>query len=191
MSVLSIRILLFLIVPVGIFTVFKAIKLLRSAFNGDVLLALPYHDSVGSFTVSKSGVYSIWHKGPVFKKTPLAKFRPHISSTSTGKDIKLNPSILSPRSNNFATGRMELFTFRAEIGHYELKLVSGTSTSRLQAIVGNAIPLADIDLSLYSIEVKESQSQIITILAIPLLLLGILGIVGGLIVGLLDENFFV
>ncbi|WP_201591293.1 hypothetical protein [Psychrobacter fozii] len=191
MSVLSIRILLFLIVPVGIFTVFKAIKLLRSAFNGDVLLALPYHDNVGNFTITKSGIYAIWHEGPVFKKTPLAQFRPHISSTTTGKKIKLNPSILSPRSNSFATGRMELFTFRAEVGHYELKLVSGSSTSRLQAIVGSAIPLADIDLSRYSIEVKESQSQILTILAIPLLLLGILGIVGGLVLGLLAEQFFV
>ncbi|WP_201550578.1 hypothetical protein [Psychrobacter fjordensis] len=165
--------------------------MLRNAFNGDVLLALPYRDSVGNFTITKSGIYAIWHKGPVFKKTPLAQFRPHISSTTTGKEIQLNPSILSPRSNNFATGRMELFTFRAEVGHYELKLVSGSSTSRLQAIVGNAIPLADIDLSLYSIEVKESQSQILTILAIPLLLLGILGIVGGLVLELLAEQFFV
>ncbi|PYE39758.1 hypothetical protein [Psychrobacter fozii] len=191
MSILSIKILLFLIVPVGIFTVFKAIKLLRNAFNGDVLLSLPYHDNVGSFTIPKSGVYAIWHKGPVFKKTPLAQFRPHISSTSTGKEIKLNPSILSPRSNNFATGKMELFTFRAEAGHYELKLVPGSSTSRLQAISGNAIPLADIDLNRYSIEVKKSQSQVLTILAIPLLLLSILGVVGGLIIGLLDEKFFV
>ncbi|MBE0441449.1 hypothetical protein EI164_05135 [Psychrobacter sp. FME13] len=86
---------------------------------------------------------------------------------------------------------MELFTFRAEVGHYELKLVPGSSTSRLQTAVGNAIPLADIDLSRYFVEVKESQSQILTILAIPLLLLGILGILGGLIVGFLDENFFV
>jgi hypothetical protein len=191
MSVLSIRTLLLLIVPVGIFIVFKAIKLLRSAFNGDVLLALPYHDGVGNFTITKSGIYAIWHKGPVFKKTPLAQFQPHISSTTTGKEIKLNPSILSPRSNNFATGRMELFTFRAQAGHYELKLVPGSSTSRLQATVGNAMPLADIDLSLYSIEVKESQSQILTILAIPLLLLGILGIVGSLVAELLAEQFFV
>ena len=191
MSILSSKILLFLIVPIGIFTVFKAIKLLRNAFNGDVLLALPYYDSVGSFTVSESGIYAIWHKGPLFKRAPLAHFRPHILNTSTNKESKIYSSIMSPRSNNFATGRMELFTFRAEIGHYKLKLVPGSSTSRLQAILGNAIPLADIDLNRYSIEVKKSQSQVLTILAIPLLLLGILGIVGGLIIGLLDENFFV
>ena len=191
MSILSIRTLLLILILIGIFIVFKAIKLFKNAFNGDVLLALPYHDSVGNFTVSKSGIYAIWHKGPPFKKTPLAQFRPHISNTATDTEIKLNHSILSPRSNNFDTGRMELFTFLAEVGHYELKLVPGSSTSRLQAAVGNAIPLADIDLSRYFIEVKESQSQILTILAIPLLLLGILGIVGSLVLGLLAEQFFV
>ncbi|MGO2019753.1 MAG: hypothetical protein ACTH7W_04815 [Psychrobacter sp.] len=191
MSILSIRTLLLILILIGIFIVFKAIKLFKNAFNGDVLLALPYHDSVGNFTVSKSGIYAIWHKGSLFKKTPLTQFRPRIIHTATNKEVKLSHSILSPRSNNFDTGRMELFTFRAEVGHYELKLVPGSSTSRLQTAVGNAIPLADIDLSRYFVEVKESQSQILTILAIPLLLLGILGILGGLIVGFLDENFFV
>jgi len=86
---------------------------------------------------------------------------------------------------------MELFTFRAEAGHYELKLVPGSSTSRFQAMIGGAIPLADIDLNHYSIEVQKSQSQIFTILAIPLLLLGIVGIVSRLVVGLLAEKIFI
>ncbi|MGP9491772.1 hypothetical protein [Psychrobacter sp. AOP7-B1-24] len=186
MSILSIRILLFILILIGIFIVFKAIKLFKNAFNGVKLLTLPYNDNLGHFTVSKSGIYAIWHKGPLFKKTPLAKFRPNISSTSTGKEIKLYHSILSPRSSNLQTGGVELFTFRAEVGHYELKLVPGSSTSRFQAMIGGAMPMADIDLSRYFVEVKESQSQMLTILAIPLLLLGIVSIIGGLVIGLLD-----
>jgi len=191
MSILSIRILLFILVLIGIFIVFKAIKLFSNAFNGIILLTLPYNDNAGSFTVSKPGVYATWHKGPLFKKTPLTQFRPHIINTATNKEIKLNHSILSPRSNNFDTGRMELFTFRAEAGHYELKLVPGSSTSRFQAMIGSAISLADIDLSQYSIEIQKSQAQILTILATPLLLLGIAGIVSGLVVGLLAEKIFI
>ncbi|KRG35427.1 hypothetical protein ACQKC9_02195 [Psychrobacter sp. NPDC078409] len=191
MSILSIRIFLFILVLIGIFIIFKAIKLFSNAFNGIILLTLPYNDNAGSFTVSKSGIYAIWHKGPLFKKTPLTQFRTHILNTATDKEIKLNRSILSPRSNNFDTGRMELFTFKAEAGHYELKLVPGSSTSRFQAMIGGAIPLADIDLNHYSIEIQKSQAQILTILAIPLLLLGIAGIVGGLVVGLLAEKIFI
>ncbi|MGO2385728.1 MAG: hypothetical protein ACTH6Z_01240, partial [Psychrobacter sp.] len=112
-------------------------------------------------------------------------------NTATDKEIKLNRSILSPRSNNFDTGRVELFTFKAEVGHYELKLVPGSSTSRFQAMIGGAIPLADIDLNHYSIEIQKSQAQIFTILSIPLLLLGIASIVGGLVVGLLAEKIFI
>ncbi|MGP9545853.1 hypothetical protein ACT3QR_12705 [Psychrobacter sp. AOP7-B1-25] len=191
MSILSIRILLFILILIGIFIVFKAIKLLKNVFNGVKLLMLPYNDNLGHFTVSKSGVYAIWHKGPLFKKTPLTQFRPHILNTATDKEIKLNRSILSPRSKNFDTGRVELFTFKAEAGHYELKLVPGSSTSRFQAMIGGAIPLADIDLNHYSIEIQKSQAQILTILSIPLLLLGITSIIGGLVVGLLAEKIFI
>lgn len=191
MSILSIRIFLFILILIGIFIVFKAIKLLKNAFNGVKLLTLPYNDNLGHFTVSKSGVYAIWHKGPLFKKTPLTQFRPHILNTATDKEIKLNRSILSPRSNNFDTGRVELFTFKAEAGRYELKLIPGSSTSKFQAMIGAAIPLADIDLSHYSIEIQKSQAQIFTILSIPLLLLGIASIVGGLVVELLAEKIFV
>jgi len=191
MSILSIRILLFILVLIGIFIVFKAIKLFSNAFNGIILLTLPYNDNAGSFTASKPGVYAIWHKGPLFKKTPLTYFKPHILNTATDKEIKLNRSILSPRLNSFDTGRMELFTFKAEAGHYELKLVPGSSTSRFQAMVGDALPLADVDLNKYSIEIQKSQAQVFTILAIPLLLLGIAGIVSGLVVGLLAEKIFI
>ncbi len=190
MSILSIRILLFILILIGIFIVFKAIKLFSNAFNVVILLTLPYNDNAGSFTVSKPGVYAIWHKGPLFKKTPLYQFRPHILNTATNKEIKINRSILSPRSNNFDTGRMELFTFKAEAGHYELKLGPGSSTSRFQAMIGGAIPLANIDSNHYSIEIQKSQAQICTILAIPLLLLGIAGIVSGLVVGLLAAKIF-
>ena len=69
--------------------------------------------------------------------------------------------------------------------------VSGSSISRFQAMIGSAIPLADIDLSQYSIEIQKSQAQVFTILAIPLLLLGIVGIVGGLVIGLLAEKIFI
>ncbi|MGO2279549.1 MULTISPECIES: hypothetical protein [unclassified Psychrobacter] len=191
MSILSIRILLFILILIGIFVVFKAIKLFKNAFNGVKLLTLPYNDNLGLFTVTKSGVYAIWHKGPLFKKTPLPQFRPHIRNTATDKEVKLNHSILSPRSSNFQTGKVELFTFKAEVGHYELTLVPGSITSRFQVMIGGAIPLADIDLSHYSIEIQKSQAQILTILSIPLLLLGITSIIGGLVIRLLAEKVFI
>lgn len=96
---------------------------------------------------------------------------------------------MSPRSNNLSTGTMELFTFYAPVGEYQLDLVEGSSVSRLQRILGEMIPLADIDLSQYFIQIRESQSQVLTMLTIPLLLLGMAGMVCGLVFGLLVEQF--
>lgn len=191
MSLLTLKILLFCLVPIGIFILYKGVKLFRSAFTGQVLLELPYLDRMGYFTISESGIYSIWQKGPLVKKTPIAKFRPQIRNTSTDQVINLSPSIMSPRSNNFSTGSMEIFTFAADAGHYQLNLVAGSSVSSFQKIIGDVLPFADIDLKKYSIEVRKSQSQLLTMLSIPIMLLGFACTLGGFVLGLLAEQIFI
>ena len=191
MSLLTLKILLFCLVPIGIFILYKGVKLFRNAFTGQVLLELPYLDRMGYFTISESGIYSIWQKGPLLKKTPIAKFRPQIRNTSTDQVTNLSPSIMSPRSNNFSTGSMEIFTFAADAGHYQLNLVAGSSVSSFQKIIGDVLPFADIDLKKYVIEVRKSQSQLLTMLSIPIMLLGFACTLGGFVLGLLAEQIFI
>jgi len=191
MSILTYRILFFTLIPLGLLILIKAIKILISAFNGQVLLRLPYNDNIGAFTITKAGYHSIWQKGPMLKKTPLAKFRPHIRNTVTGEVIPIHRSIMSPRSNSFSNGEMEIFTFHAPKGNYEMSLVAGSSISSVLRLVGSALPLPDMDTSKYSLEIRESQSQFLTFLAIPLILLGIAGMAGGLVLGLVAEQIFI
>ena len=82
---------------------------------------------------------------------------------------------------------MELFTFNAPAGEYELSLTKGSSVSSFQKAIAKVIPLKDIDLDQYFIQIRQSQSQILTMLSIPLLLLGMAGMVCGLVFGLLIE----
>ena len=191
MSILTYRILFFTLIPLGLLILIKAIKILISAFNGQVLLQLPYNDNVGAFTITKAGYHSIWQKGPMLKKTPLAKFRPQIRNTVTGEVIPIHRSLMSPRSHSFSNGEMEIFTFHAPKGNYEMSFVAGSSVSLVQRLVGNAIPLADMDTSKYSLEIRESQSQFLTFLAIPLILLGVAGMAGGLVLGLIADQIFI
>lgn len=191
MSLLTIKILFFCLIPIGMLILSKGIKLLKKPLNGKVILSLPYSDKVGNFTIEKTGIYSIWQKGDLLKKTPINKFRPHLYDTAANKELILKPSIMSPRSNNFSTGQMEMFTFTAKAGDYELKLLSGSSVSKLQSVVGSAIPLAKIDPKNYFIEVRESQSQLLTLLSIPMMLLGLAGVIGGPVMGLLAEQLFI
>lgn len=191
MSVLTYRILFFTLIPLGLLILIKAIRILISAFNGKILLQLPYNDNVGAFTITKAGFHSIWQKGPMLKKTPLAKFRPQIRNTVTGEVIDLYRSLMAPRSHGFSTGKMEIFTFHAPKGDYEMSLVAGYSISGLQRLVGNAIPLAEMDTTKYSLEIRESQSQFLTFLTIPMILLGVAGMAGGLVLGLIADQIFI
>ena len=188
MNPLYLKILLFCLVPIGLFILFKGIKLLMNGFNGKVLLELPYNNRAGLFTISKAGTYSIWQKGPLFKKTPVAKFRPQIRNTANHQVIKLHYSILSPRVNGFSDGRMKLFTFKADTGNYELILGAGTSIFSFQDILAKAIPLADIDLEHYFIEVRESQSEFVNLLSILIILLGVGCTVAGFVLGSLADT---
>lgn len=188
MNLLLLKILFFCLIPIGIFILVKAIQILSKTFNGKVLLEIPYLQGSGNFCVTKAGNFSVWQKGQMFKKTPIDKFRLHIYEKSIKEEIKLNPSFLRPQTNNFSTGRMEVFRFYAPIGNYEIEFGEGSNVSKLESLIGNIIPLESADLSKYFIEIRESQPQIITFLAIPMILIGIFGAVGGLVLGLLADQ---
>ena len=190
MTLIYWRILFFCLVPVGVFILVKGIKLILKSFNGAILLDLPFTQKSGVFSISEAGHFSVWHKGTLRRKAPLGKFRPRVYNQITQGEIQLNHSLMSPRVNGFSTGRMELFTFYAMAGNYILDLAEGSSVSGLQQLIGNIIPVKPIDLSQYFIQVRASQSQLLTLLAIPLILLGAAGIACGLVFGILADKFF-
>lgn len=189
-SIVVIRILFFCLIPIGIFILYRGIKILRCAFNGELLLELPYLKQVGEFTILKSGTYAVWQKGEAFKKTPLSKFGTHIYEKSNQQEIKLSHSLLSPHSNDFSNGRMEIYTFYATPGVYELKLTEGSSASGIQSVIAKLIPLPNADLSKYFIQIRESQSQWLTLLGIPIIILGGCGVIGGFALGILADQIF-
>lgn len=188
MPITSIQILFFCLIPIGVFIMVKGIQLIRKAFNGKLLLEIPYLDKSGQFSITKEGYFSIWQKGQMFKRTPIDQFKLHIYEESTNEEIKLSFSLLRPQTNNFSTGRMELYRFRAPIGNYKIEFKDGSNISKIESMIGSIIPLQPVDSSKYFIEIRESHSQIITLIAIPMILLGVFGTVGGLVLGLLADQ---
>lgn len=190
MQILYIRIFFFCLMPIGAFILYKGIMILRKSLNGKVMLEMPYLQQTGEFTISKSGVYSIWQKGEVFRKTPLDQFSTHVYDKVNQQEIILSYSLMSPRSNDFSTGRMEIYTFHVKPGVYELRLEDGSSVSNVASLVSNLLPLPSVDLSKYFIQVRESQSQWVTLLGIPITLAGAFGVIGGFVLGLLADQLF-
>jgi len=190
MNLILIRILFFCLIPIGIFIFIKAIQILSKTFNGKILIEIPYLQNGGQFSVKKGGNFSVWQKGQMFKRTPIDKFKLHIYEKSTNEEIKLNSSLLRPQTNNFSTGRMELYRFYAPIGNYEIEFREGSNVSKLESLIETIIPLQAVDLSKYFIEIRQSQPQMITLFAIPMLLIGLFGAVGGLVMGLIADQIF-
>jgi hypothetical protein len=188
MPLLYYRILFFCLIPVGIVILVWGIKLLQRSFNGTILLELPFSAGSGSFSVARSGVHSIWIKGPLFKRNPIDRMHPRIISEATNQEVPLATSLLAPRSNSFSTGRIEFYTFSAEVGTYRLELVAGSGISGLQRLLAKAFPSGPLDLSKYFIQIRESQSALIPLLAIPVIIAGGGGIIGGLVMGLLADQ---
>lgn len=189
MTLEFLRVLLFCLIPIGIFILIFGIRRLRKSFSGTVLLEMPYMQKNGQFAISKAGTYSIWQKGELLKKTPVNKFRPHIYNKETNEEVKLNLSVFfRPHVSSFSTGRMEFFTFYAEPGSYEIALKQGRSVLKIEGVFADIIPLKSVALDKYFIQIRASQPKIFAFLSILIILLGAFGIIGGFVLGLMADQ---
>ncbi|MGE9312254.1 hypothetical protein ACLOAU_11430 [Niabella sp. CJ426] len=188
MEIVYWRILFFCLIPIGVFFLVKGIRLMRKSLNGVVLLEIPYLQKAGQFTVAKAGHFSIWQRGSLMKRTPIDQFRPSVYNERTSEPLKLSFSVMRLQVNSFSVGRIQIYGFYAQPGDYRLQLEDGTSVSKLESLVAKVVPLPGIDLAKYFIEVRTSQSPVFIFLAIPLILLGAFGIIGGLVLGLLADQ---
>lgn len=191
MNILLIRILLFCCIPVGIFILIKGIKLIRRSFYGPLLLEISYSAGGGRFTVTDAGNFSIWLKAPLLKRVPIDKYRPRVYRVATGEELRLSFSVTGMHANGFSEGRQEIFTFSATPGEYQLQITEGSSLSGLQSIIARLIPPGNnIDLSKHFLQVRKTQPAILAYLAIPIIILGGGGIIGGFVLGLLADEVF-
>lgn len=183
------RILFFSMVPVGIFVLVKGIRLIRKSLFGAVLLELPYLKQSGLFTVVKPGKHAVWYKGTLFRRIPADKFRPRIFNSVTNEEIDLSFSIVASHVNGFSDGRIEVFTFDAPAGDYRMELTESSDAPALLRFMAKIIPdIKTVDLKQFFIQVRKSEPRVYTFLAIPVILLGAFGIIGGIVLGILADK---
>ncbi|WP_300674580.1 hypothetical protein [Soonwooa sp.] len=190
MNLVTIRVLLLCLIPIGIFILIKVIKIFKKSFSGAVISEIAFSENGGQFSIEKAGYFSVWQKGQMFKRTPVDKFKVCIYDESTKEEVDLNISVLRPQINDFSTGRMELYRFYAPIGNYKIEFRQGSNISKLESFIGGLMPLQPVDLSKYSIQIRESQPQFLTALAIPLGIIGFAAVICGLVFCLLADQLF-
>jgi len=184
------QILFFLLIPVGIISLIFSIKMVRNSFSGNIILEMPYLQKSARFEISKSGTYSIWHKGQFFRRAPLDEFRPVVTNESDGTEIRLSSILLRPNSNDGLKARMELFRFSAPAGRYRVELTEGSSISKIENSFIKRLPVKMVDLDKYYIQIRKSQPSIVLIAGILLIPLSGLCIIGGLVFGILSDQIF-
>jgi len=184
------QILFFALIPVGIILLIFSIKMVRNTFSGNIILEMPYLQKSAQFELTKSGNYSIWHKGQYFRRAPLDKFRPMIIDELNSKEIRLSSILFRPNANNGSTARMELFRFSATAGTYRIELAEGTSISELENSLIKRLPAKMVDYDKYFIQVRKSQPLIMLIAGIVLIAISGFVIIGGLVIGILADQIF-
>jgi len=190
MTLLMVRILLFCLIPIGIFIMVTAIRLLKQTFNGTIIAETPFTQKEVDFTITETGSYSIWQKGIIYRKLPIGTFAIKIIN-QFNKTIPVHRSFFSPQINGYYEGRMEIYHFIANSGKYTMKLETITPSTFVRAISALApATVKPINPAEYFIQVRKSRPVYYMFIAIPLLILAFFFIVGGFIMGLLADQVF-
>ena len=182
---IAIRFLFLGLIPLGTALLIFSVRLVRKSWSGKVILEIPYTLKSAEFSLDKPGNYAIWHQGRFFTRAPLDEFRPEVTDLSTGDRLRLSSRLFRPHGNNGRNARMELFRFKALPGTYRLELKEGSSISGAENRLIGTIPAKRVEDESYFIQIRESQSRLLSLTGIIGMVLGGLCITGGLVSGIL------
>ena len=127
------RVLSCILIPAGIYLLSKGYGRLLKSYQGTLLLEIPLTQSVGEFEISKTGLYAIWQKGARILRRPIETIRPHIHEVLTHGEIPLRASLSGKDFSNRTQKRIEIYTFHAPAGRYQLEIESDIPLSKLDA----------------------------------------------------------
>lgn len=181
------RILMFSMIPLGIFLLVKVIRMLKKTFSGKIIVEIPFQQKETTFELTTYGQYAIWQKGQLFRKTPVGDFSLQIQDEN-GNPIKLNPTWFRVRKNGWDTGSTELKKFKAPAGKFTLSILDQPDGNFIQKILKDSLPVKPVDQTQYFIQIRESQPVYYFLLAIPLLTLSGFLIIVGMVAGLVGPQ---
>jgi hypothetical protein len=183
MTVTILRILFYGLMPMGVFILIMAIRQLRKSFFGKILVEIPFTQREAEIDIV-SGDYGIWQKGKLLKRTLFNRFDLQLVNVATGHTISLHNSFFAPHVNGFDTGRIEWKRFKVPIGRYHLRLIEQSSHTVSRGILSAFMPDRPVDYSQYWLQVRESQPAYSMIIAIPMIILAVACIFGGLVLAI-------
>ena len=173
------HILLFCLIPAGVFLLIKGIKFIRKSIGGAVALDMPLMQTEATFTIAKAGNYAIWQKGRTLGRMAINMLAPDISNIQTGEKLRIQLPVAVVNTNDGSNGKIRVFLFYALAGQYRYQL-SADPAAR-DAWLASLRTIKTKDPTKFFIEVKESRPAGWLVLGILMVLLSAACIITGLV----------
>ena len=170
-----------LMIPLGLLLLVLSIKHTVKVYTVTAIHDMPYRTDKGIFTIQIAGRYGIWLNGNRFKKSPLGMFGLQLINCETEKEVPLRTSYIPASVTKVIDARLELYTFYANPGTYQL--LFNDKPSRIAKIFGTIrryLISSDDDYSSYSIRVYPHYSVVHLFLSIWGFIFGVIAVMWGI-----------
>ncbi|WP_460936540.1 hypothetical protein [Spirosoma humi] len=151
----------------GLWLLILGIKQIQKAVGAPVLLKLPLTQISGQFVLTHAGEYAIWQSGRTIQRVPVKMPTPVISALQTGKPVRVQSSFSGMWVNDGWEGRIQLFTFRAQAGTYQLGWPTNAAMPHTQTPI--------------FLEIRERRSGSVLVWGILLVLIAAACLISGLV----------
>ena len=170
-----------LMIPLGLLLLVLSIKHTVKVYTVTAIHDMPYRTDKGIFTIQTAGRYGIWLNGNRFKKAPLGLFGLQLINCETKKEVPLRANLIPVSVAKVIDVRLELYTFHAEPGTYQL--LFNDKPSRIAKIFGTIrhyLISSDDDYRSYSIRVYPHYSMVHLFLSIWGFIFGVMAVMWGI-----------
>ena len=170
-----------LMIPIGLFLLVISLRYMVKIFTISAIHDMPYRTDKGVFTIETAGRYGVWLNGNRFKKSPLGMFGLQLINCETEKEVPLRTSYIPASVTKVIDVRLELYTFYANPGTYQL--LFNDKPSRIAKIFGTIrryLISSDDDYSTYSIRVYPHYSVVHLFLSIWGFIFGVIAVMWGI-----------
>ena len=170
-----------LMIPLGLLLLVLSIKYTVKVYTVTAIHDMPYRTDKGVFTIQTAGRYGVWLNGNRFKKSPLGMFGLQLINCETEKEVPLRTSYIPASVTKVIDARLELYTFYAKPGTYQL--LFNDKPSRIVKIFGTIrryLISSDDDYSTYSIRVYPHYSMVHLFLSTWGFIFGVIAVMWGI-----------
>ncbi len=183
------RQLFYLLVPIGLALFIGSVRATVRLARTEKLFALPCREQQGDFSLTEAGIYGLWLSGKNYTPVSIGTFGLELCNLANGEKVPLRAVLLRTAVTGFSRARVELYTFRAEAGRYQLT-VTGKGLLRDQPVGGllRALRPQACNLSACDVEIYRHSPVIWLFLSICGIIAGSFFLLGGILLPLLLQS---